>query len=163
MPSTDSSISTSTALAVRIAVAGTCAAFVLATTSYLINVLWLGPAHDVLDVFRPEDDPLVVPGLAVSALTWGVLLASGYRTLWRRPSVRPGWQEGAAYGALVCLLFTWIQSVFLFQFIRISPALLLGDLLHYLVASTASGAIIGRIVPRRGSCPHSSSPTADSI
>jgi hypothetical protein len=136
-----------TALSLRLVIAGLCAGLILATTSYLINVLWLGPAHDVLDVFRPDDDLLLVPGLAISALVWGGLLATGYRVFWRPPVGGTGWIEGAKYGVLVCLFFTVIQSVFLFQFIRISPILLLGDVLHYLIASTLAGAAIGTLVP----------------
>jgi len=134
-------------LALRLAMAGLCAGAILASTSYLINVLWLGPAHDALDVFRPEDDLLLVPGLAISAFVWGGLLATGYRVFWRVPVGSTDWVEGAKYGALVCLFFTVIQSVFLFQFIRISPILLLGDVLHYLLASTLAGSAIGALVP----------------
>lgn len=136
-----------TALSLRLALAGLCAGLILATTSYLINAVWLGPAHDALDVFRPEDDLLQVPGLAISAFVWGCLLAAGYRVFWRLPVGSTGWIEGAKYGSLVCLFFTLIQSVFLFQFIRISPILLLGDVLHYLLASTLAGAAIGTLVP----------------
>ena len=133
----------------RLAAAGLLAGLVLGLTSYPINVLWLGPAHDALDVFRPEDDPLRMPGLLVSAWAWGSLLAGGYRVLWRRSPGRPGWHEGAAYGLSVFAFFTAIQSVFLFQFVRITADLLLGDLLHALVATTLSGAVIGALVPAR--------------
>ena len=50
-------------LGFRVAMTGLLAALILRLASYLINVLWLGPAHDALDVFRPEDDPLRWPGL----------------------------------------------------------------------------------------------------
>jgi hypothetical protein len=139
----------SAGLAFRVAAAGLLAGVILGITSYLINVLWLGPAHDALDVFRSEDDPLRMPGLMVSAFVWGSLLAGGYRIFWRRSTARAGWIEGATYGLLVSVFFTSIQSVFLFQFIRITADLFLGDILHYLLASTVAGALIGKLVPPR--------------
>jgi len=138
-----------TSLTFRIAAAGLLSGAILGLTSYVINVAWLGPAHAALDVFRPEDDPLLMPGLMVSALVWGSLLAAGYRVFWRKTADRPGWLDGATYGFLVCTFFTLIQSVFLFQFIRITADLLLGDILHYLLASTTAGAVIGTLVPAR--------------
>ncbi len=139
----------SATLAFRLALAGLLSGLILGITSYLINVLWLGSSHEVLDVFRREDHPLRKPGLMVSASVWGTLLALGYRVFWRRAKTRPGWIEGASYGFLVSVLFTAIQSVFLFQFIRITAVLLLGDILHYLLASTLAGALIGTLVPPR--------------
>lgn len=136
-------------LLARIATAGLLSAVILGVTSYLINVVWLGAAHEALDVFRPDDHPLRMPGLPLSSLAWGLLFASGYRVFWRRAAAGPGWLAGARYGASVCLFFTLIQSVFLYQFVRISADLLLGDVVHYLLASTLAGAVIGAVVPRR--------------
>jgi hypothetical protein len=136
-------------LTLRIGAAGLLSGLILGLTSYVINVLWLGPAHDALDVFRPDDDPLVMPGLVVSAFVWGSLLAAGYRVFWRQTTPRPGWLSGATYGFSVCAFFTAIQSVFLFQFVRLTADLLFGDILHYLLASTLAGSVIGTLVPAR--------------
>lgn len=139
----------SSVLIPRLALAGLLAALILAATSYAINVCWLGPAHEALDLFRADDDPLRMPGLMLSSLAWGCLLAGGYRIFWRPRATRAGWVEGARYGSSVCLFFSLIQSVFLFQFVTITPDLLLGDVLHYLLASTLAGALIGALVPPR--------------
>jgi len=136
-------------LARRVVAVGLLAGLLLGVTSYLINVMWLGPAHDALDVFRPDDDPLRMPGLMLSSWAWGSLLAAGYRVFWRGSQGRPGWREGATYGLLVCVFFTAIQSVFLFQFIRITADLLVGDILTYALATTLAGALIGALVPQR--------------
>lgn len=133
----------------RLAAVSLLAALTLATTSYLINVLCLGPSHDALDIFRPDEDFRRMPGLCVSSLIWGTLLTTGYRIFWRGTSRRSGAVEGAFYGLMVCLFFTIIQSIFLYQFVRITLDLLLGDVVCYLAASTLGGALIGALVPRR--------------
>lgn len=119
------------------------AGLILAATSFVVNVVLLGAAHEGVDALRSEEHPLRMPGLGVTALLWGGLFACGYRRVWRRDLATAGWLDGLRYGATVCVLFTWIQNIFLFQFVRIPIALLLGDLLHYLFASSLAGMLVG--------------------
>ncbi len=130
----------------RYALAGVAAAALMGVASYLINEVWLGAAHDRHTFFRPDDHALRLPGLPITSLVWGVLLAVAYAQLGRRLPGRTAAIRGARFGALVFALLVGIHEVFYFQFIAMSPWLLVGGLLHYLVSYVGAGALVAVIV-----------------
>jgi hypothetical protein len=132
----------------RILVAGVSAAALMVGFSFVINEAWLGEEHARHAFFRADDDPLRMPGLAVSSLAWGVLLAWGYHRFAGALRVRRGAARGAVFGGVVFGLFVLVHEVFYFQFIAMSTLLFVASVLHYLVSYVAAGALVGHVLDR---------------
>lgn len=132
----------------RILAAGALAAAVMVGFSFLINEAWLADEHARHAWFRADDDPRRVPGLAVSSLAWGMLLAWGYHRFAGGLHVRRGAARGAAFGATVFGLFVLVHEVFYYQFISMSTLLFVGSVLHYLASYVAAGALVGALLDR---------------
>jgi hypothetical protein len=127
-------------------VAAALAFFVLFVgSSFLINGVWLGPEHEMYAFLRSDDDVRITPGLGISALLWSGLITVGYLFFGARIAIENRFVHGAAFGLLVFVLFILVHEVYVYQFIAFEWIILVGGLLHYLVAFTLGCGLIGVI------------------
>jgi hypothetical protein len=137
----------------RVVLAGVLAGAALALLSFLVNDVALGAEHGRHTFFRPHDHALVVPGLPITSLAWGLLLALAYRVFGACVRVAHPVARGAVFGLAVYALLVLVHELFYFQFIAMTPLILAGGILHYALAYAAAGAIAGALVtvqtPRR--------------
>jgi hypothetical protein len=140
---------------VRVALASLVFAVQFVVFSLLINEVWLGEAHEVYTFFRPDDDPRVNPGLGITTLAWSVLISIGYLIFGKSIRLANPAAHGAVFGLTVYVCFVLFQELFYYQFIEFEWIITLGALLHYLLAFTVGGALLGVILhePSRAARP----------
>lgn len=125
----------------KIGAAGFISSVVMVLFSFLINEILYIRDHQAFGAFRPDSDPLVFPGLLITSLIWGLLVAAGYRLTRNLIPLESRFLRGMAYGGAVFALFFLPQELFHFQFVAYKPGILISGLLHYQFSLMAAGII----------------------
>ncbi|GAI02578.1 unnamed protein product [marine sediment metagenome] len=84
-----------------------------------------------------------MPGLLITSLLWGVLLAFGYRVFGDVLKINNPAYKGITYGACVFLFFFMIHEFFHYQFIEFDTIIMIGGEIHYFLSLVIGGMIIG--------------------
>ncbi len=104
-------------------------------SSFFFNLIVFAKAHEVVTFFRSEDSFLASPGgLAITAVIWSILISCSYQVFGRHLKIEKTYLRGLAYGFLIFLFFIWQQELFYYQFIEFEIGILIGAILHMVIA-----------------------------